>query len=789
MTVLYLVHSNYIPQDDGSEYVVEGHNLYQQFRVHGLWEGVREVYEDRGYRPIIFNLLMLPGYFLTGGKWHAAYDTAILLIFSYTILYAFLLLREVLSPLSASIGAALAASLPLFLFLSVYFLPEVALPGLIVGTIYHLLKSEDFSRLTHVISAAILAGLAFCIRMDGPVMMLVPLLVVVLGTLLRRRVVDFKDVLLSGFVAVFVTAIFLSKTLTTAAADLSFPTTGREGASVFLALMNRFLLLATGSLALCVPVVIGLARKTRSAGLGLLGFTLLSCLIPLIWFYPFTVRLFEWMHWATFGDWIRNAAVPPFWSNIWGLLDASGSFVIFSACIVAILGVIIRGGLARGLCAGVRENRFAGYLGASVILPLLLTLMGTFVGPAFWASSQGWRRLFGASFGCILLLAMVGLQKGRGIAARQWLAISVLLTQSVVGVIRCIAPNSASAHWRTFSGVLEPPRVAVPEPNQEVIATLNQLARTEKVTEVSVEDYTDVSVGAVYTLANVMGAGYQIRNNYIHTYSGLQELPGEAKLYSHIVISVSPPTNGAKDKILETIKRLRTGGGLFTANHKREADILELAFFGNLRSYGLELISTKVLGNSEVFFFRSLLYKPVGAAQGMGPDWMAEPDNLAASNRQARLIASNHQTGFPVSNLTDGTSAAWGSVEGLDDVYAGVEFPAPTAVHEFEISVFAPDDREHIRDISIVAADSENGNSPVWHIVRARLFGGARFSEKMTVPVVADGTVVRIDIDSTDPSWGKHRFWAIACFSGTKGYSRNYLKVGTGFYIRELGMR
>ena len=165
-------------------------------------------------------------------------------------------------------------------------------------------------------------------------------------------------------------------------------------------------------------------------------------------------------------------------------------------------------------------------------------------------------------------------------------------------------------------------------------------------------------------------------------------------------------------------------------------------------------------------------------------------ESVAASSRGARAIATNNQVNFPVSSLNDGTPQAWGAAEGMNDVYAAVVLPSPQAVQEYRISLFSPAQppRAHLRDLRVITADSE-ASEPNWRVVRSRLSKDQPFSEKVTMPPLADGTVVRVEIDHSDPNWGPHKIWGFGCFAVSKGDARNYLTAGRGIYVRELQMK
>jgi hypothetical protein len=174
------------------------------------------------------------------------------------------------------------------------------------------------------------------------------------------------------------------------------------------------------------------------------------------------------------------------------------------------------------------------------------------------------------------------------------------------------------------------------------------------------------------------------------------------------------------------------------------------------------------------------------------PKLFSPEENLAAASRGARAIAVDSAPSFPIANLNDGTAAPWGAAESRTDAYAAVILPNAQAVREYRISLFSPDQppRAHLRDIRVVVADSE-GNPPNWRVLRSRLGKDQPFSEKVTMPPSADGTVVQIEIDASDPSAGPHKIWGFACFTASRGDERNYLPSGSGngIYIRELQMK
>jgi hypothetical protein len=769
--LLYLTHGNHLPESDGGGYLILAHQVYDRLRHGGLWEGLSGAYLIRGWKPTIFHLLLTPFLFLTGDRLYPTICAVIVFVTGYTTLYSFALLKEHLSALSASIGAAFVTALPVFLFLALDLYSEIAMPGLVIGIIYHLLKSNHFSNLTHTLLAALLASLALCIRPDQMLLTLTPVFLIAIGATAWKRLIGAKDVLLCCLAPVFTVGILLAKIVCTAGVN-AFPSTGIGGATFLLALLDRFLNLTTAMLALSPLAVFVIAWRTQSAAYSVLCFALVICALPLVWFYTPALTTFEWMYRCTVGDLAQMAAggdVPgSFWTHSAALAADSGSFVIVSAGTVAALGFMAGGGPPSDSAGRTYERRAAIYLLASSSGLFALMLLGTGLSPAFWANDP-YRRLMGPFCVSILALVLIGLRAGRYLAWRQGLAMVLLLTQTVTIGLQSAGIDWGLGRYRIFAARLNKPRLIEPEPNGEVISALNRLANTEAVSAVDIEGYNDVSVSGVVLVAVASHSSYTVGIDYLTAYAGRQDLADFTRRFSHMVFSITPPTDGAKEQMAGTIARLRSSQ---QPNDRRLADVLELLDSGELPRYGLEPIRTVVFGQSEVFFLRSLSF-----------------GNNAAAAPGARAMATNNQPGFAIGNLNDGTPAPWGSAEGGEDVYAGLLLGAPQAARELAITVFAPGNLQHLRDISVVAADSEGPGGPVWHVIGSRVAGARVFAKKTTVPQMADGTVVRLEIDTGDPDWVPHRIWGIACFSGSKGYLRNYLPAGLGIYIRELQLR
>jgi len=203
-------------------------------------------------------------------------------------------------------------------------------------------------------------------------------------------------------------------------------------------------------------------------------------------------------------------------------------------------------------------------------------------------------------------------------------------------------------------------------------------------------------------------------------------------------------------------------------------DLLRRERVGGTENPRLRLITQFRIGEREHKLFRIL-----------PNDSASDYSNLAAEWNGSRAVASEQQKGFPNSNLNDDTGAAWGSLEGNSDVYAGVVLPSPVAIHTMQLRLMTPQGRAHLREIRIVAADREGNAGTGWQFVRARVKGSKNFSSLLTIPPLPDNTVVEIELDPNDPEWKPHLIWGFACLR-SRGDKPNYINVGSGVYVREL---
>src|SRR5258705_12997305 len=87
-----------LPKWDAADYLQTSYNIYESFHNSGIIEGLRNVYLNRGWRPILFPVFTVPALLITNGDLLTSVAITLILIHLVLLVYIFLLAREYLSP-------------------------------------------------------------------------------------------------------------------------------------------------------------------------------------------------------------------------------------------------------------------------------------------------------------------------------------------------------------------------------------------------------------------------------------------------------------------------------------------------------------------------------------------------------------------------------------------------------------------------------------------------------------------------------------------------------------------
>jgi 4-amino-4-deoxy-L-arabinose transferase-like glycosyltransferase len=162
-------------------------------------------------------------------------------------------------------------------------------------------------------------------------------------------------------------------------------------------------------------------------------------------------------------------------------------------------------------------------------------------------------------------------------------------------------------------------------------------------------------------------------------------------------------------------------------------------------------------------------------------------DNLALKQNGGYAVVYANAPDFPAETLNDGTDRQWGANDAGDIAFA-IARKKPFNAHTIQLVLYSPGERNFLRDISVVAADSPKAALSKYKVLRAKIYGSDKgFQKKITIPEGRDGQIVMIEIDKQDALYRSYRVFGIACFSGKdKSYRQNYTAGQSGIFVREI---
>jgi hypothetical protein len=718
-----------LPTDDAANHAETSLRIAKQFVDHGLLSGVSALFNMRGWRPIVFPPLAVPFLLLTGNNVVAGCAAALLAIYCALTLYlyrlAYLLSGE---PVAAAATCTFVLSMPMVISYSLVFFSESAWLLFCVACLYHLIVSGPFKSPGHAAAAGAWSGMMLAIRPVESILILAILLVFLGAPAIRSGVLEARSSLIVvGSCLVPATLLALS--------------TWIRG-------ITRIEIWGTCLLAVAVGMfAVGRPHRGFSSFVGAL--TSVCCL----WWGGFMPAFYSWASVAL--DYAKTAQVSEMRSlegvaqalqrqaSQYGEVQLAGLAALVIYLIVSAL--LKRTNQATRTAAKPTVTPAWRLLYASSILVVLSA--ATYAG----AGSDRRRSLVAiALFSVAVTVIAVRRSKVALTFVLGLIGVQVLVVGSVIAGTPVWAASNAF-------GVPAPHRT--PDGNLDAARTLAHYVSHER------------SI-AVYTLA-LFQANARIYEPNALKLACLQENCGFDVGY----IWDAPGYDEAMARLRQAhfSYLLLDSFPEFAPSASREPyvhfalEMLRRMQAARVDTPGLRVIARFPIGGRDQTLFRLV---PIGVSP-------------ASSANDARAVVSEQNANFPATNLNDGTDAAWGSLEGTSDVYAGVVLPSPLAVRQIQLRLFTPAGRAHLRDIRIVTADSESPRGPLWKFVRARLKGSQNFSSMVTVPLLPDDSVVAIEIDPKDAQWGPRSIWGFACLR-SQGDLPNYLAVGSGVYVREV---
>lgn len=730
VTLLWHLSNRALPNDDGANFATTATQVARAFD-QGVWSGLKAAFELRGWRPTLFPLSAVPGLLCTGLDLIASVALTQLLIQIALIAYSYGLLRLLMvdQQVSALVAAAIV-SLPGVLVHSLTFFSEAAWLLTSLGCLYHLLRARVDADVRHVSVAGLYGGLALCIRPVESALLVIVWLLTHAGSASGLFLTDWRSKTSLAFAVLPGLLLLLSLKISQLTPKILWSV-------VFASLIIGHVISRAPTNYLTVFF--------RPAGA-------LACL----WWAGFMSRLFSWMYEASFGSVAqitdRRFRVSP----LAGLTEIVRHYGLVQVSIFLGAGVVSyvflqRMSQAQPLPRKALFDSVWKVASSSAVLFLGL----------YWTSGTGDPRrvLVSLVLSCLCVGVMLGSIPWRMCRMALPTAVLAINTMVALGAISGYAPRIASG----FAGVL-------PTPNHGEEGNI-EMARlvTKSVPDgASVAVYTQalfIPTQRIYEPAALQLALLQLRSKvsagYIFQATSERDLLSKLRQanYHYLLLDSLHLPGLTGNPYLQFID--------YVWSSLREGKESELGFWP---------VWEKQMGGRSHLLFR-LVNFPKDVASQLAPYW-----------GKVTAVASSEQKGYPAINLMDGTEDAWGSSEGNDDVYALLNFPEPVRVSAVHVRLFSPAGRAHLRDVRVAVGSGCEPSCGAWRFVRSRLAGQSSYRTVIAVPELPDSTEVVFELDPADADRHPGRQWGIACLR-SQGDAPNYLKVGTGVYIREMWVR
>ena len=721
LVLLWHLSNHALPTDDAANHAETSLRIAKQFNQHGFFGGMAALLNTRGWRPIVFPPLAVPFLLLTGNDVIAACAASLLLIYAALMLYLYRLVR--LWTEDPLIAAATTVAVLSMPVIASYALTFFSELAWLLFSVACLDHLLRSGPFKEPAQAAVAGFFGGLMIAVRPVESVVVL--TVLLTFLAVPAIQSKALVLRS--SLIVLGLFSMPAL------LLFLSAWVKG-------ITRLEIWAA-----CVVAVTAGVFLARRYGPSFVAFFAALTSVSCIWWAGFMPALLGWAHgvWGYSGT-AQVSGMRSLGQITQTLLRQARDYGEVQLATLAGLAIY----LIVSAILKVRRNRGPSDSRAAINTPVWLVLYASsillVISAALYATGGSDRRrglvalaLFAAS-----VIAIAG--------SRTRLALAAMFC--LIGVQLMVFGNAIAGApvWGTHNGFGIPIPHRGPDGNIDIARGLSRYI-------------SPGSAVAVYTLA-LYRLDARIYEPNALKLACLQMNCGfevgyfwDAGQYDDVVTRLRQAN--FKYLLLDSFSEFAP-----TATHEPyvhfAVEMLRRMRAGGTDTPGLQVIARFQIGGRDQTLFRVLGNEPT-------------------------VIATEQQEGFPIVNLNDGTAAAWGSLEGKNDVYAAIVLPSPRAIKEVRLRLFSPAGRPHLRDIRIVTADGEGPNGPLWQFVRARLKGSGLFASVITVPPLPDNSMVTIEIDHQDPHWRSRPIWGFACLR-SQGDLPNYLTIGTGVYVREL---
>lgn len=386
LTFLWHFYNQGWPNDDAAQYIQTAYEQYLAFQNCSWFDGLKALYQVRGWRPTLFPVLATPFLLLFNGNVLAATGTTLIICVLVCQIYIYAIARRYLDSLRASLAAAFVGSSPAIMLSGRVFFSEIAWLAFFTGFVFHLLESEDFRKPLQATLAGIFLGLAALVRpAETTAIVILPLTGMIAIALSKKVFSPHNFILVAGFV--ILSAALLA-------------------ASAFKEEIDFRMVLALGAVIIISQLLLVKAGKEKEPGLfGFNFFTVSFMEINLFWWADNMPRLYSWIYSTSFGAIARITDVSIGRDGIFSVLKH-----IFS------MYLIPNGVLVAGICLALlkpgqrRESVSIKHLNTLTMITIGL-LLPMFLLYIFTGTSDVRRVFIGMGF-LLLLLAILSLQNG-----------------------------------------------------------------------------------------------------------------------------------------------------------------------------------------------------------------------------------------------------------------------------------------------------------------------------------------------------------------------------------------